>query len=75
MYASVNYNIISSDNGLPPLRCQAIIWTNAGMLLVGPVGTSYSEIYIKIQQLSHKKMHLSMTYMQNGHHFVLVSMC
>ena len=27
--------IIVSDNGLAPGRCQAIIWTNAGILLIG----------------------------------------
>ena len=30
--------IIGSDNGLSPDRRQAIIWTNAGLLLIGPVG-------------------------------------
>ena len=29
--------IIGSDNGLLPERRQAIIWTNAGMLLIGPL--------------------------------------
>ena len=28
--------IIGSDNGLSPERRQAIIWTNAGILLIGP---------------------------------------
>ena len=31
--------IIGSDNGLPPGRRQAIIWTNADILLIGPLGT------------------------------------
>ena len=39
MYASVNCAIIGSDDGLTPGRCQAIIWTNAGMFLTGPLGT------------------------------------
>ena len=30
--------IIGSDNGLSPGRRQAIIWTNAGILLIGPLG-------------------------------------
>ena len=30
--------IIGSDNGLSPGRRQAIIWTNAGILLIGPHG-------------------------------------
>ena len=29
VYASVNQAIIGSDNGLSPVWCQAIIWTNA----------------------------------------------
>ena len=29
---------IGSENGLSPGRHQAIIWTNAGMLLIGPLG-------------------------------------
>ena len=27
--------IIGSDNGLSPIRRQAIIWNNAGILLIG----------------------------------------
>ena len=30
--------IIGSDNGLAPGRRQAIIWTNAGILLIRPLG-------------------------------------
>ena len=40
--------IIGSDNGLSLGRCQAIIWTNAGILLIGPLGTNFSEILIEI---------------------------
>ena len=40
--------IIGSDNGLSPGRRQAIIWTNAGLLLIGPLGTNFSEILIEI---------------------------
>ena len=39
--------IIGSDNGLSPDRRQAIIWTNAGLLLIGPLGTNFSEILIE----------------------------
>ena len=38
--------IIGSDNGLSPDRCQVIIWTNAGILLIGPLRTNFSEIFI-----------------------------
>ena len=53
--------IIGSDNGLSPGRRQAIIWTNAGILLIGPSGTNFSEILIGIQTFSFKKMHLKMS--------------
>ena len=42
--------IIGSDNGLSPGRRQAIILTNAGILLIGPLGTNSSEIVIFIQE-------------------------
>ena len=53
--------IIGSDNGLSPGRCQAIIWTNAGILLIWPLGTSFSENLIDIYIFSFKKMHLKMS--------------
>ena len=53
--------IIGSDNGLSPHRRQAIIWTNAGILLIGPLGTNFSENLIGIQTLSFKKMHLKIS--------------
>ena len=53
--------IIGSDNGLSPSRRQAIIWTNAGILLIRPSGTNFSEILIKIEVFSFKKMHLKMS--------------
>ena len=40
--------IIGSDNGLSPGRCQAIIWTNAGILLIGRMGTKSNEILINV---------------------------
>ena len=52
--------IIGSDNGLSPERRQAIIWTNAGILLIGPLGTNVSEILIEIQTFSLKKIRLKM---------------
>ena len=56
-----NLTIIGPDNGLSPGRRQAIIWTNAGILLIGPWGTNFSEILIGIQTFSVKKMHLKMS--------------
>ena len=52
--------IIGSDNGLSPQRRQAIIWTNDGILLIGPLGTNFSEILFRIQTFSFNKMHLKM---------------
>ena len=48
--------IIGSDNGLSPI----IIWTNAGLLSIGPLRTYFSENLIKMQQFSLKKMHRKM---------------
>ena len=47
---------ITSDNGFSTGRHQAIIWTNAGILLIGPWGTNFSEILIAIQTCSFKKL-------------------
>ena len=55
-----NLTIIGSDNGSSPGRRQAIIWTNAGILLIGPLGTNVSEILIEIHIFSFKKMHFKM---------------
>ena len=38
--------IIGSDNALSPGRRQAIIWTSAEILLIGPLGTNISGILI-----------------------------
>ena len=42
IYASVNWVSIGSNNGLSPDRRQAIIWTNAGILLIAPLVTNFS---------------------------------
>ena len=52
--------IIGSDNGLLPGQHQAIIWTNV-VILIGPLGTNFNEILIKIYIFSSKKMHLKMS--------------
>ena len=48
--------ITGSDNGLSPGRRQAIIWTNAGLLL-----TNFSENLIKILTFSLTKMQLKVS--------------
>ena len=56
-----NLTNIGSDNGFSPHRYRAIIWTNDGILLIGPLGPNFSEILIDIQPLSFKKMHFKMS--------------
>ena len=56
-----NLTIIGSDNGLSPERPQAIIWTNAGILLLGPLGTNFNENLIEILTFSLKKMRLKVS--------------
>ena len=53
--------IIGSDNGLPPGRRRAIIWTNDGILSIGPLGANFNEISTGIQTFSFKKMHIKMS--------------
>ena len=53
--------IIGADSDLSPERHQAIIWTNAGILLIGPLETNFIEILIEIQAFSLKKVCLKMS--------------
>ena len=50
--------IIASHNGLSPGRRQAIIWINAGILFIEPLGKNFSEILIESDTFSFQKMHL-----------------
>ena len=75
VYASPSLNQLSTDwgrvthicvskitiNGLAPGRPQAIIWSNAGILLIRRLGTNVSEISSEIRTFSLKKMHLKMS--------------
>ena len=56
-----NLTIIGSDNGLLPDQHQAIIWTNAGILLIGTFETNFSEISIVILTFSFKKRRLKVS--------------
>ena len=56
-----NLTIIGPDNGLSPGRRQAIIWTKAGILLIGLLGTSFSENLIEILKFSFTKLRLKMS--------------
>ena len=50
-----------SDNGLAPGWRQAIIWTNARILLIRPLGTNFSEFLVEILIFSFKKMLLKVS--------------
>ena len=52
---------IGSDNGLSPDRCEAIILTYAGILLIGPFGMNFIEILIEINTFLFKTMHLKIS--------------
>ena len=52
---------IGSDNGLSPGRRQAIIRTNAGILLTRPLGTNLREFLVEILIFSFKKMRLKVS--------------
>ena len=54
----MNWVNIGSDNGLLPTQCQAITWTNAGLLSIRFLGTYFSEIWIGILSFSFKKMEM-----------------
>ena len=58
--------IIGSDNGLSPDRHQAIIRTNAGILLIETLRTNFSGILTKIHTFSFKKIHLKMSAILSG---------
>ena len=74
IYASVNYFIIDSVNGLSSDRLQAIIWTNAGILLIAPLKTNLSEILIEIYIFSIKKKTFECR-LENVGYYVSASMC
>ena len=51
-----NLTSVGSESGLSPGRLQAIISTNAGILLIGPLGTNFNEISVEIHTFSYDKM-------------------
>ena len=65
---------IGSHNGLASGRRQAIIWADAEILLIGPLGTNFSEILIENQTFALKKIHLKKL-SAKCRPFVSASMC
>ena len=60
----VNWASICSDNGSSPDRFWTITWANAAVLLIGPSGIAFSEIWIEIQQFSSNEINLNMSYVK-----------
>ena len=52
---------IGSDNGLSPVRRQAIIWTNAGLSSIAPLGTNFRKIFAEIITFLFKEMYLKVS--------------
>ena len=74
MYICVgNLTIIGSDSGLSPGRLQVIIWTNARILIIGPLRVDFRKVLIEMHTFSLSKKHLK--YMRIGGYFVSVSYC
>ena len=61
--------IIGSDKGLSPGHCQSIIWTNAGILYIGPSGTKFNEMLIEIHLFTLiQENFISKCHLENGVH-------
>ena len=75
IYASVNYAITDSDNGLAPSLHQAIIWINAGVLLIEPLGTNLGEIFYRNLNIFIDKFAFKNVVCQSGGHLVPAWMC
>ena len=76
----IKLTIIGCDNGLSPKQRQAIIWTNAGILLIGPLGTTSSRIESEIIDFHSRKcmwkwpsfcLCLNLLITENNHHLHL----
>ena len=62
IYASVIQISNGSDNGLPPIRRQAIIWTSAELLSIEPLGTKFIDNLTEMQNFSFTKMHMKISF-------------
>ena len=70
----MNWVIYALGNGLASVYYQTITHTNACLVSKRPLEINFSEIWIKIQQFSIKKIYLNMS-SANGGHFVQASFC
>ena len=61
MRHSTKSSFVQIMNGLLPFPHEASILTNIGLLLIGPLRTNFSKIFIIIYQFSIRNKHLSMS--------------
>ena len=54
--------LVFANASPPPVRRQAITWTNADLLSIGRLGTYFIEIRIETDRFSLKKMRLKMPF-------------
>ena len=66
--------LIGSDNVLSPGRREAIVGTNAGILLIGTWGTNFREILSEIH-IFHSRISIWKCRLEDGGQFVSASMC
>ena len=66
--------IICSDNGLSPDRCQVIIRTNAGILLIRNLEQTSLKSWVKLIYF-HSRKSISKCRLDTGGHLVWASMC
>ena len=55
IYSSVNWANFGPDNGFTPVRCQTIIWTNPGLLLIGLLGLHFISFELKPENFNTSK--------------------
>ena len=68
-YAPVKWVIIGSDNDLPPVGCQAIIWTNAGLFSIDHSEQISVAFELKSNNFLSRKCDWKCR-LQNGGHFI-----
>ena len=61
IYESVDEVSFGSSDGMSPFQRQAITWTKADLLSIGPLGIIFSEIRIRIKHFSFMKMQAKMS--------------
>ena len=69
IYALLKWLNTGSCKCLPPVRGQAITWTNMVLLSLRSLGINFSEIWIEIQNFPFMEMHSTCRLRDGGHLF------